>query len=285
MSTGYHGVREPAVAGMFYPSEPSKLASQVDDFLASVDVPAGPGRPRLLVSPHAGYPYSGRIAAHGFQAVRAADIRTIVLIGPSHVEYFDHSAVFDGDGYRTPLGVLPVDHALVENITRGRRTVRRSTHGHVQPQLLRGEHALEVQLPFVQRTLPDVAVVPVVMGDQGWEYCRELGEALAEHCDAGVLILASSDLSHFYGYEQARRLDATFCEVLVAMDAPALYDAVRTGRCEACGAGPVIASLLAVEAEPGRRCDVLESANSGDVTGDRARVVGYASALVTAESS
>jgi len=273
--------RRPAVAGLFYPAEPGRLAEQVDALIDAAPDPAPAGRVAVMVSPHAGYPYSGAVAAHGFRCLQREDFETLVLVGPSHVEYFDFSAVFTGRAYETPLGQVVVDVDLARRLDQSRPSVRASARGHVQAHLMRGEHSLEVQLPFLQRAAPHARVVPIVMGEQRWQNCLELGEALAEHCGPGTVILASTDLSHFYDYDHATALDETFCQVLSRLDARALHDAVRAGRCEACGAGPVVASLVASGTGP-HSCTLLQRANSGDVTGDRASVVGYLSAVLTA---
>ncbi|MDH3198265.1 MAG: AmmeMemoRadiSam system protein B, partial [Candidatus Krumholzibacteria bacterium] len=236
--------RRPAVAGLFYPAEPSRLAEQVDALIDTAPDPAPGGRLAVMVSPHAGYPYSGAVAARGFRRLQHEDLETLVLVGPSHVEYFDFSAVFAGRAYETPLGPVAVDTDLAQRLAGSRPSLRASARGHVQAHLGRGEHSLEVQLPFLQRTFPHARVVPIVMGEQRWENCLELGEALAEHCGQGTVILASTDLSHFYDHDRATVLDSAFCDALSGLDARALHNAVREGRCEACGAGPVVASLV-----------------------------------------
>jgi hypothetical protein len=267
---------------MFYPARPAELERRVDEMLAAAPQ-AGPlGRSRVLVSPHAGYAYSGTVAAYGFRAVADSDVSTVVLIGPSHVEYFDFSSVFDGDAYETPLGVLHVDHELAERVCAGRDTVRRSPRGHVQTHLPRGEHSLEVQLPFLQRIFADVRIVPIVMGEQGWRHCEELGRALAAAAGDDTLVLASTDLSHFYDARRAEELDAAFCRALATLSARVVHDAVKARTCEACGLGPVVAALAAVAGEDGLLYSELRRTHSGAVTGDNSSVVGYLSAVVTA---
>lgn len=273
-------IRRACVAGMFYPGDADTLSQQIDGFLSTTPQPPR-GRVRVAVSPHAGYPYSGRVAAHGFRALADSGARTVVVIGPSHVEYFPFSSVFDGDGYETPLGVIPIDRDLAARIAGERETVRLSPRGHAQEHLPRGEHSLEVQLPFVQRALGGARIVPIVMGEQHWDHCSELGTALAEVLDDDVAIVASSDLSHFHDHERAEALDGAFCEALSTLGAREVYDAVRRGKCEACGAGPVVAALAATEAMDGREFHLLERTNSGRTTGDRSSVVGYLSAIVT----
>lgn len=277
-------IREPAVAGLFYPAEPDDLARDVDALLAaalSQTVHDPSRRTRVLVSPHAGYAYSGAVAARGFARLQSGAIDCVVLVGPSHTDAFAFTSVFEGDAYATPLGILNVEGETARRLERAHSSIRRSHRGHVAAGS-RGEHGLEVILPFVQRACGTPAIVPIVMGSQAWDDCVALARAIAETVDLErSLLVASSDLSHFYNYDEAVRKDSTFCELLVALDAVRLHDALQSGRCEACGAGPVIATVLATEMWRDRQCRILARANSGDVTGDRGSVVGYASAMVT----
>jgi AmmeMemoRadiSam system protein B len=275
-------IRMPAVAGYFYPRSAETLADEIDRMVESAEATAPQGHTRVLVSPHAGYRYSGFVAAHGFRLIRGRDIHTVVVISPSHIERFDHSAVYDGGGYETPLGLAATSDVYSQRVASVNESVIMSEKGHEQAHLPRQEHALEVQIPFLQRMLGSFELVAVVMGDQTWDHCVALGEALKPLVeDPGVLFVASTDLSHFYDAAQANRLDREFREVLSTMDAAALYESVREGRCEACGAGPVIASLLATEGLKDRTFSILAQKNSGDTTGDYSSVVGYLSAVVT----
>lgn len=270
-------IRTHAVAGLFYPADPAALGDAVDRLFDAAPAPP-PGRVRAAVSPHAGYPYSGRIAAGALRAVAASRPRAVVVVGPSHVEHFPFTSIFDGHAYETPLGEVPIDRELSRRIADGARTVRLSTRGHVHCHLPRGEHGLEVQLPFLQRALPDIPVVAVVMGEQRWEQCDELGRALARAGDS-VAVVASSDLSHFHAHAEAEILDRTFVDTLSRKNARVLYDAVAGGQCEACGAAPVTAALRAVEALPGLSCHTLARSNSGETTGEHSSVVGYLAAV------
>jgi AmmeMemoRadiSam system protein B len=276
--------RKAAVAGYFYPRGAQQLADEIDRMMEAARIAETPPGTmgRVLISPHAGYRYSGRVAAHGFRFVRGQDVHTVVVVSPSHVEYFGYSAVYDGPGYETPLGVATTSQGFSDRIASVNKLVIKSAHGHEQSQLARQEHALEVQIPFLQRTFGSFELVAVVMGDQSWDNCTALSEALAPVAnDPGVLIVASTDLSHFHSSDEAGRLDGEFRRTLETLDAPALYDAVQSGRGEACGAGPVIASLLATESLPGRSCTALSQQNSGDASGDYSSVVGYLSAVIT----
>jgi AmmeMemoRadiSam system protein B len=284
--TGPKSIRKAAVAGFFYQRGAQALADEIDGMIEAVQPPPGPPGTlgRVLISPHAGYRYSGQVAAHGFRFIRGQDVHTAVVLSPSHVEYFGYSSVYDGGGYETPLGVAVTSQEFTDRIAAVNKLVIKSGHGHEQSHLSRQEHALEVQIPFLQRTLGHFGLVAVVMGEQNWDNCVALGEALAPlAADPGVLIVASTDLSHFYDADKARRLDGEFRDVLTTLDARALYDAVQSGRGEACGAGPVIAALLATESLKGRSCTALSQRNSGDVSGDYSSVVGYLSAVVSAQ--
>lgn len=280
------GIREAAVAGWFYPGEPDKLTATVDRLLAAESTNAVSAPPRMLLAPHAGYAYSGAIAARGFSRLRSpsAPPSRAFIIGPSHVEPFDFTSVFDGTAYRTPLGDVLVDEAAAKALSSSHPSIRRSPAGHALPAHGRGEHGIEVELPFLQRISADIRVIPIVMGDQDWDACVALGNALASVIDwHHDIVVASSDLSHFYTYEKARKLDGVFCSTVSTMDAAALHQRIARRECEACGAAPMMAALLATEALRNRACEVLACVNSGDVTGERASVVGYASAIVTGE--
>ena len=275
-------VRRPAVAGSFYPQNPQTLRRDIESYLAEVP-PAGiDGRPLVLVEPHAGYMYSGRVAAHGYKLIGGRGIRTVAVLSPSHMEHFPFVSVFAGDAYETPLGRIAIDTETAAAIAAADPgSIRISEHGHVHGGSHRQEHALEVQLPFLQTVLGDFKLVPIVMGDQSWELCSALGEALAPHmAREDFLVVVSSDLSHFHEDNTAQSMDGVFCGLVENLDARGLYDAVRQNNCEACGAGPVIASLIACARRGAASCRVLHRATSGDVTGERDSVVGYAAAVV-----
>jgi AmmeMemoRadiSam system protein B len=275
-------VREPAVAGMFYPGNARDLAATVDDLLR-LSAPTTVSKPvRVMVAPHAGYTYSGAIAATAFAALRAHAPSRAFIIGPSHVEAFNHTSVFNGRAYRTPLGDMRVDEEAVKALV-SHPGIKTGPSGHVMSGG-RGEHAVEVELPFLQRVANSAWIVPIIMGSQSWGACTALGAAIRDVIDWDHdLIIASSDLSHFYDDARARQLDLVFCESLVTMDAAVLHERLARGECEACGGGPVAAALIASEALRTRSCEVLARGNSGDVSGDRSSVVGYVSAVITGD--
>lgn len=275
-------IRQPGVSGLFYPRDADELRATVDDLFARNSRHADVDRVYGLLAPHAGYPYSGATAANAFQYLDSQVVTTVVIVGPSHVEPFNFTSVFSGDAYDTPLGRVRVDVDMTAAIARCGDSIKLSPAGHHQEHLSRAEHALEVELPFLQRVCADAAIVPIIMGNQDWHHCLALGEAIAHSRDDATVVVASSDLSHFYQDTRARELDAEFCRVFQTGDARALHDAVRHGQCEACGVGPVSAMLLATTDASIRCCDILEQTNSAAVTHDRSSVVGYAAALVSA---
>lgn len=283
-------VREPAVAGLFYPGDMRTLATHVDELLAAANGNASSLLPvRMLVAPHAGYTYSGATAARAFQRLRSSASLPgrAFIIGPSHVESFNFTSVFDGAAYRTPLGDVMIDQEAAHALARSHASIRCDRAGHVLSRGSRdgrGEHSIEVMLPFLQRVTPDVHIVPFIMGSQSWDACEALADGIRSIVDwSRDVVIASSDLSHFYDDARARGLDGVFCGSLEALDASLLYGRLARGECEACGGGPVVAALLASEGLRNRACSILARTNSGDVSGDRASVVGYVSAAVTGE--
>jgi AmmeMemoRadiSam system protein B len=201
------------------------------------------------------------------------------------MEHFEFSSVFDGEGYETPLGLVKTAAETARLIAGAGGGVKLSERGHVQSHLTRQEHALEVQIPFLQRSLESFNIVPVVMGAQSWDLCADLGRALAPVLDdPGTVIVASTDLSHFHAASKAEGLDRKFCDFFESLDARKLHNASTGGDCEACGTGPVVAALVATESIPGRSGTILKYANSGDVTGDYKSVVGYMSAVITSSA-
>ena len=255
-------VREAAVDGSFYPGDPEVLRVTVDQLLA--DAPSPPEEapvPRAVIVPHAGYVYSGSTAAIAYARVaRGRDsIRRVVVIGPTHRVPVRGVALSGVDGFRTPLGVLPVAEAWAEDRLVGvsAACVFAETH--------RWEHAVEVQLPFLQRALDGVEIVPLLAGDATGE---EVADVLDELWGGPeTLVVISSDLSHYLPYEQARRIDAGTIAQISALDGP-------LDHTQACGA-TAVNGLLVTARRHGLRPVLLGACNSGDTAGDRSRVVGY----------
>ena len=170
-------IRQPAVSGSFYPQDPKELAAAVDGMIARAVVPQTQDHIVALIAPHAGYPYSGAVAAHSYALLKGLKIHRVVVIAPSHYEEFPFASVYDGSAYATPLGKVPVDKVFARKLAGMSPLIKLSSRGHV-PSPGRAEHSLEVELPFLQRTLSDFEVVPIVMGEQSYEASRDLGAAM-----------------------------------------------------------------------------------------------------------
>ncbi len=274
-------VREPVVAGSFYPEEPSDLRKTVEKYFKRSDPKELKGEVMALVSPHAGYVYSGPVAAYGYKLISGSRYRTVVVISPSHTEYFGFSSVFNGRAYVTPLGEILVDTEVATRIASADNGIRLSSKGHLGSPMGRGEHSLEVQLPFLQAALGDFKLVPIVMGDQSEENVNALAAAISSALEnVKGLIVASSDLSHFHDGKTAKRLDQVFVSHLKELDSAGLYEALAAKETEACGGGPVIAAIRAATRMGADSCRILNYAHSGNVTGDNSNVVGYVSAAI-----
>jgi hypothetical protein len=271
-------VRRPAVAGAFYPGDAKQLTQMMDEMLSRAKVPEIKQPILGIVSPHAGYVYSGGVAAHSYALLTGLKFARVVVIAPSHFDAFPFSAVYDGDAYATPLGQAPVDKEFAARLGKMHPQVKLSDRGHA-PAGEQGEHALEVQLPFLQRVLGPFKLVPIVMGEQNYELSRALGVSLAKLIGSAgdTLIVASSDLSHFHPYEEAVRLDRKTLQAIQEWDYLGMSRNFEARVWEACGGGPIVAAMIAVERLGADQARLIRYANSGDVTGDRDRVVGYGS--------
>ncbi len=267
--------RPPVVAGMFYPEHEQELRHVVESLIAGATPARKDGTLVGIVVPHAGYPYSGRTAAQAFGLLVNRPIGTVVLVGPSHREYFDGISVFSGASFKTPLGTVEVDTELRSDLLKRYPALQSSLVGH------KAEHSLEVQLPFLQLAVHDLKILPIVMGDQKRKYCEGLGAALAEAAkDRQMFLVASSDLSHYYPSDVARKLDAIAIASIQDLNYEALMSELEADRTEACGGGPIVTVLHAATKAGADYCEVLDSCNSGDVSGDTERVVGYVSAAL-----
>jgi len=265
-------------AGSFYPSDPVKLAHAIEKMLNEATADSDAGQIVGLVSPHAGYMYSGGCAAFAYRAVQGRKYDIVVVIAPSHQTFFDSASVFNGGAYETPLGVIFVDMELAKEIGNVHPKVALSATGHIGGRA--PEHALEVQLPFLQVALGDFALVPIVMGSQEQDVVAGLGEVLAAKlAGKNALIVASSDLSHYYQATQAEKMDSGVIDSIEKYDWRLLYDRVASGAAQACGAGPIMSCMYAAKRLGANRAQVVQYTHSGLVTGDNTEVVGYLSAI------
>jgi hypothetical protein len=272
-------VRPAGVAGSFYPADPKALLAMIDDMLAHASPPPIHDPILAVVAPHAGYQFSGPVAATTYAALKGRKFSRVVVIAPSHYEAFDFTSVYDGDAYATPLGTVQVDKAFARQLVKLSPTMRLSSQGH-DATPAGAEHAIEVQLPWLQRVLGDFQLVPIVMGEQSYENSRALGVALAklienENKGGNTLIVASSDLSHYHTYDEAETIDHKTLGALAVWDYFSMSRNFQTRVWEACGGAPIVAAMIAAERMGANQAQVLKYANSGDTSGDRSRVVGY----------
>jgi AmmeMemoRadiSam system protein B len=274
-------LRPAAVAGSWYPGTAVALNAEVDEYLEAAGDVAVPGRVIALVSPHAGLRYSGPVAAHGYRLLRGRSSLTVVLVGPSHRAAFGGVALQAHGSWETPLGRVPID----EEVAAGLLGSGAGVLDH--PDVHREEHSLEMQMPFLQRLVSDLRIVPAMMGSQSRHEVDSLAEALAGALSGreDVIMVASSDLSHYQPAPVANRQDAVVVEHVGHMDAGGLMDRLETHENVACGGGPVVAVMKAARALGADQATVLKYADSGDVgPRDKSHVVGYLSAALTASS-
>jgi hypothetical protein len=274
-------LRRAAVAGSWYPGTASAITAEVDSYLEAARAAPPPGRLVALVSPHAGLRYSGPVAAYGYGLLRdGAEGLTVVLVGPSHRAAFDGVAVHAHGGWETPLGRAAIDEEIAQALLDADRVV------FDDPGVHRDEHSLEMQMPFLQRLLPGLRIVPVLMGSQSRDDVEALGAALGKAL-AGrrALLVASSDLSHYQPAAVANRLDAAVVDAVGRFDEESLLRRLETHENVACGGGPVVAVMKGARALGADGASVLKYGDSGDVgERDKSHVVGYLSAAFTAAS-
>jgi AmmeMemoRadiSam system protein B len=256
------------------------LTREVDRYLSAV-TDTLTGDIVAIIAPHAGIMYSGPVAAYAYSAIRNRAYGVAVLLGPSHFDAFDGVAVAHQDAFETPLGRIPVDRELASALAAATPVIQARPSAHAR------EHSLEMQLPFLQRVLRDVPVVPLVMGFQSRETIVAVADALARTLRGRpALLVASTDLSHYHDSRTASRLDGRVVDLVSRFDVEGLLDEFERypeherGRSVACGGGPALAVLRAARALGARDSRVLRYANSGDTSGDYSQVVGYLAAAV-----
>jgi len=260
-------IRRPAVAGQFYPGSPNALRRSIQKYIDEATLPDNLAPVRAVIAPHAGYVYSGPTAGYAFKALAALPQKewTVFLLGPAHRAYFGGVALGNYSALRTPLGDVPI---AVDRVT---EMLARSPLYTRAPEAHAPEHCLEVEVPFLQMTLPDFRLVPMLFGEVD---PREVAAELADHVGENDLVVVSNDLSHFHPYDKAQQLDHALLEAVMAGD----EEGVLAG--EACGRAPVV-TLMGIARRKGWKPHLLDYRTSGDTTGDKLRVVGYGSVAYT----
>lgn len=271
-------IRPSPLAGTWYPRDPTVLIHNLSRYLADANPQMPAGKIWGIVAPHAGYIYSGPVAAYAFKCVQALRPEIVVVISPMHSSDRAPILTTGHQAYDTPLGAVPVD---VEAVRRLDRALQERLGRKLKPIYNDPEHALEIELPFLQYVLGEFQLLPLMLAEQRVRTIEALGGALAETVRGRpVLFVASSDLSHFYPQARARELDTELLRRVEAFDPQAVMDAEEEGVGFACGRGAIAAVLWATRALGANRAGVLRYATSGDVTGDLTAVVGYGAAAI-----
>jgi MEMO1 family protein len=272
-------VRPAAVAGTWYPGIAGALSRDVDQYLSAATA-APAGRVQGLIAPHAGLMFSGPVGAFAYKAAATGDYDVAVLVGPSHFAAFDGVALWPDGAFDSPLGQARIDPV-------GAAAIGAAAIVHAMPAPHKREHSLEMQLPFLRRVLPEIPIVPLLMGYQTRETILSLATALATAFrDRRALLIASTDLSHYFDAETAGRLDARVEECVATFDPDWLFEHFEAypeqerGRYVACGGGPMLSVMLAVRELGARHGRVLKYAHSGETSGDYSGVVGYLAAAL-----
>lgn len=269
-------IRRSIIAGSWYPGDAETLRHQIGEYLGAAKGSQAGGRLLGLIVPHAGYMYSGLTAAQAYRSIDPEVISSVVIVGPSHSALFEGAAVCGSWAWETPLGRVEIDSELSQKVI-----TQDAKYIHDDPSAHAKEHSLEIQLPFLQIMLkPGFKIVPIMLFDHSLASCDRLAQALAQATKGrdDVLLVASSDLSHYHPDPEAKRLDKRVVEAVRAFDPEKLAGDLAFEKCEACGGGPIVTVMLACRYLGGDRAVVFDHRTSGDVTGDRRQVVGYLAA-------
>jgi len=268
-------IKKADLAGSWYPADKKELSDLLKGYIDQAYPKDIDGRILGMISPHAGYVFSGRTAGFGFKAVQGRGYKTVIILGFGHRKSFDGISVYDTGSFRTPLGDAAVDADLAK------RLIDPDQHISFYPGLFDDENSVEMIIPFVQVALPDAKIVPAAFGKQDYALCESLAKKLAGLIKGrdDVLIIASTDMSHYHPYDDANRIDEFTMKKIRAFKAKELYDELNIGTAELCGASTVTTMLLTMGLLGADNIAVLKHENSGDVTGDISRVVGYMAAV------
>lgn len=272
-------VRKPIIAGTWYPKQRDALSSQIDRFLQNVRISSFPsGEIIAIIAPHAGYDCSGQVAAYGYKLVQGKDFETVIIIAPSHSYSFEGCSIYPRGGYQTPLGIAEIDRTLASRLSKasGFRFI---------PQAHKAEHSVEIQIPFIQKTLPEARIVPVVMGFPQKKTILTLAKALIKVIpEKKVLIVVSTDLSHYEPQKRANKIDANTISLIQSFKTNTLIRKVEQHENIMCGGGPVVATLLYTQEKGEPKVHILKYTDSSTTCGGPSQVVGYLAAAICLES-
>jgi hypothetical protein len=265
-------IRMPVVAGQFYPSEPKILIEYLEKYIPK-DIPKAPALG--IVVPHAGYMYSGSVAGSVYGSLLLPD--TFIILGPNHTGIGESFAVMSEGSWQTPLGTVNIDKTLAHLILTENKIFTLDPIAH------RFEHSIEVQLPFLQYLKKDFSFVPIMLSHAKYRQCETLGQTLAQAIhkfNKPILIIASSDMTHYEAYEIAKKKDNLAIEQILALEPEKLYQTVHTHNITMCGIIPTTVMLIATKALGAKKAKLVTYATSGDISGDYAQVVGYTGIII-----
>ncbi len=273
-------IRKAVVAGSWYSGDPEVLRNEINSYLEGAKLSNIDGEIFALISPHAGYAYSGFTAANAYKQVQGNRYDAVIVLAPSHHEAFSGASVFNKDGYETPLGVIPVEKTIANAIIEADGNIRFTWEGH------REEHSLEIQLPFLQVAIPDLKIVPIVLWDYSWENCQRLADAITKAVrDKKVLLVASSDLYHGNSYDECKATDNLTLSTVLELNPQKLCQDFQDRELMACGAGGIVVAELIAMNLGANKAKIVYQINSNDVTGSKGGyVVGYGAVAIYKES-
>jgi len=264
-------IRESVIAGSWYPDDEEELSKEIESYLNNAGKSGGK-KPLSIISPHAGYIYSGQVAAYSYKQIEGKTYKRVIVIAPSHHYRIQGCALFDTGAFSTPLGTIPVDEESCTKLVESDSIFQREKAPHIE------EHSVEIQLPFLQKVLGNFMLIPILCNENDIEVCRQIAKSIYGLMDDETLLIASTDLSHYYRQEEAKKLDSTLIENIKKVDAEVFVENIKKGKCEACGSSPVTIALVIGELAENPLCEIFKYATSGDVSGDYERVVGYLAA-------
>jgi MEMO1 family protein len=277
-------LRPSPIAGLWYDNQPDQLAHQIDAYLTQAVLPDLKGEVIAVIAPHAGYRYSGRTAGHAFRSVAGKQVELVVVVSPMHQYHPATLLTSAHDGYSTPLGPVWIDHAAVQQMTTVLQEDYNLTLNKVRNDR---EHSLEIELPFLQRVLqPGFKLLPIMLRSRSAHIAKAVAKALVEVLrDQSVLLVASSDLSHFYPLPDADHFDAEMLHQIVELSPEGVLNAEHSGRGFACGASAIAAVLWAARELGGNQVEILHHSTSAEETGDHQSVVGYGAAVILKQTT
>lgn len=282
MSCFAEDVKQPNVAGAFYPDNPVVLSEMIDKCLQDANPQTLEGEIFALISPHAGYDFSGSVAAYGYKLIKNRGYKTVVIIGPSHYSGFYGISVYPQGAFRTPLGDVFIDAEFTGKLIDATADIK------FIPQAFQREHSVEVQIPFLQKALTAFKIVPIIMGQVDFGLCQELANRLVSLIGnrKDVLVIASTDMYHGYDYDEAEAIDRFTLSVLEEMNPQKLYNKISEGTAQFCGGNGVVVTMLTAKGLGHNKLKVLKYANSAQITNRKVKgvwTVGYTSCVIDRE--